>query len=80
MKAFCRSLRFDPTPGPFMRSLVFCFELHSPRGESVFHLQKVLGHSTLEMTRPNSNLMTEDLQGEKRIFRLKPQEVSHKSR
>jgi integrase/recombinase XerD len=32
------------------------------RGGSVFHLQKVLGHSSLEMTRRYANLMTEDLQ------------------
>lgn len=32
------------------------------RGGSVFHLQKVLGHSTLDMTRRYANLMTEDLQ------------------
>jgi len=31
------------------------------RGGSVFHLQKVLGHSSLEMTRRYANLMTEDL-------------------
>ena len=31
-------------------------------GGSVFHLQKVLGHSSLEMTRRYANLMTEDLQ------------------
>jgi integrase/recombinase XerD len=31
------------------------------RGGSVFHLQKVLGHSSLEMTR-YANLVTEDLQ------------------
>jgi integrase/recombinase XerD len=31
-------------------------------GGSVFHLQKVLGHSSLEMTRKYVNLMTDDLQ------------------
>lgn len=31
-------------------------------GGSVFHLQKVLGHSSLEMTRRYANLVTEDLQ------------------
>lgn len=32
------------------------------RGGSVFHLQKALGHSSLEMTRRYASLMTEDLQ------------------
>ena len=32
------------------------------RGGSVFHLQKMLGHSSLEMTRRYVNLVTEDLQ------------------
>jgi site-specific recombinase XerD len=32
------------------------------KGGSVFHLQKILGHTTLEMTRKYCNLMTEDLQ------------------
>ena len=32
------------------------------RGGSLFHLQKVLGHSTLEMTRRYSNRVTVDLQ------------------
>ena len=31
------------------------------RGGSVFHLQKVLGHSSLEMTRRYADLVTEDL-------------------
>jgi integrase/recombinase XerD len=32
------------------------------RGGSVFHLQKCLGHASLDMTRRYANLMTEDLQ------------------
>ncbi len=32
------------------------------RDGSVFHLQKVLGHSMLEMTRRYANLVTADLQ------------------
>lgn len=31
------------------------------KGGSVFHLQKVLGHATLEMTRRYANMLTEDL-------------------
>jgi hypothetical protein len=36
--------------------------LHIRRGGSVFHLQKVLGYSTLEMTPQYTNLATADLQ------------------
>jgi integrase/recombinase XerD len=32
------------------------------RGGNVFHLQKVLGHSTLKMTRRYANLVTANLQ------------------
>jgi integrase/recombinase XerD len=32
------------------------------RSASVFHLQKVLGHSSLDMTRRYANLVTTDLQ------------------
>ncbi len=35
-------------------------ELADARG-SVFHLQKALGHSTLEMSRRYANLLAEDL-------------------
>jgi integrase/recombinase XerD len=31
------------------------------KGGSTFHLQKSLGHSTLEMTRKYANLTTDDL-------------------
>jgi hypothetical protein len=34
----------------------------APAAGSAFHLQKALGHSTLEMTRRYVNLLTEDLQ------------------
>jgi len=41
------------------------------RGGSVFHLQKVLGHRMLEMTRRHANLVTADLQAvHERVSRL----------
>jgi integrase/recombinase XerD len=39
-----------------------CATSHLRRGGSVFHLQKVLGHSSLEMTRRYTSLLTKDLQ------------------
>ncbi len=39
-----------------------CQRKAGPPAGSVFHLPKVLGHSSLEMTRRYANLVTEDLQ------------------
>lgn len=61
VKLLCEQLGFTP-PGhpprfpPYLRR-----QLSAARG-SVFHLQKVLGHSSLEMTRRYANLVTTDLQ------------------
>ena len=63
VKLLCQNvLGFDP-PARTLHACRHTFAVnYLRRGGSVFHLQKVLGHSSLDMTRRYANLMTEDLQ------------------
>ena len=74
IKLLCKHLGFAP-PARTLHAFRHSFAVfYLRRGGSVFHLQKVLGHSsTLEMTRRYANLVTADLQAvHERISLLHP--------
>ncbi|MGA7523551.1 MAG: site-specific integrase [Acidobacteriaceae bacterium] len=62
VKRLCDDFGFT-APGRTLHAFRHTFAVnYLRRGGSVFHLQKVLGHSSLEMTRRYANLVTADLQ------------------
>lgn len=62
MKLLCKRLGIV-APARTIHSFKHTFSVNYLRlGGSMFHLQKMLGHSTLEMTRRYANLVTADLQ------------------
>jgi integrase/recombinase XerD len=62
VKRLCRRLGFEP-PNRTLHSFRHTFATnYLRRGGSVFHLQKTLGHTSLEMSRRYASLQVEDLQ------------------
>jgi integrase/recombinase XerD len=73
VKILCGQLGFQ-APARTLHAFRHTFAVnYLRRGGSVFHLQKVLGHSSLEMTRRYANLVTADLQAvHERVSLLSP--------